>query len=249
MTVQGWKWATEPVVAPYAGNKAAVPTSPAVVVPAEAVAHRIAGGWDLDRIYVDFQTGFLEAFQAAAVRDYEKKSAAYFVNGHGAITGPPAIAAADGFVADATDLGSVPDLLTGIQAVVAFLTGNGATVSFIAMATDAYQEFFALTTADAPWWLSGQSSINLNGTSDVAGTTIVVEPSLPPGTILGGDREAVSLYETGPINVNAVNLPNGGVDFGLFGYWAQLVHDDDGLAKATITQVFAAAAASGSKKS
>ena len=51
-------------------------------------------------------------------------------------------------------------------------------------------------------------------------------------------------YETGPINVNAINLPNGGVDFGLFGYWAQLVHDDDGLAKATVTQVVSASGSS-----
>jgi hypothetical protein len=237
MTVEGWKWAVEPVVAPYAGNKTEVPTSPASVVPATAPAHRIAGGWDLDRIYVDFSTGFLEAFQAAAVRDYQKKSQTYFINGHAAITGPPAIAAAEGILADATDLGAQPDLVTAIQAVTTFLLGNGANVSFIAMASDAYADFFQLTSSEAPWWLSGQSSINLNGTVDIASSTIVVDPSLPAGTVLGGDREAVSLYETGPINVNAVNLPNGGVDFGLFGYWAQLVHDDNALAKATVTLV------------
>ena len=38
----------------------------------------------------------------------------------------------------------------------------------------------------------------------------------------------------GPINVQAVNLPNGGIDLGLFGYWAQQVHDDDGLATITV---------------
>ncbi|MEB0161182.1 hypothetical protein, partial [Pseudomonas sp. AH2 (2023)] len=77
----------------------------------------------------------------------------------------------------------------------------------------------------------------------------VVDPALPAGTVLGGDSDAVSLYETGPINVNAINLPNGGVDFGLFGYWAQLVHDDDGLAKTTVTAVTGRAAASSSSKS
>jgi hypothetical protein len=248
MTMQGWKWETEPVVAPYAGNKAAIPTSPATVVPASADAHRIAGGWDLDRIYVDFNTGFMEAFQAAAVRDYRRKSQGYFINGHGAITGPPAIPAAEGILTDATDLGAQTSLLAAIQAVVGFLTGNGATVSFIAMASDAYQDFFAVTSGDAPWWLSGQSSINLNGTSDIAGTTVVVEPSLPAGTVLGGDRDAVSLYETGPINVNAVNLPNGGVDYALFGYWAQLVHDNDGLAKATVTSTATAARNAGNAR-
>jgi hypothetical protein len=197
---------------------------------------------------VDFNTGFVEAFQAAAVRDYRRKSQTYFINGHAAITGPPAVAAADGILADATDLGASPDLLSAIQAVVTFLTGNGANVSFLAMASDAYQDFFAVTADQAPWWLAGQSSINLNGTSDVAGTTVVVDPSLPAGTVLGGDRDAVSLYETGPINVTAVNLPNGGVDLGLFGYWAQLVHDDDGLAKTTISGVTRRTSQSGSSK-
>lgn len=248
MTMQGWKWETEPSVAPYAGNKAEIPTSPAKVVPATADAQRIAGGWDLDRIYVDFNTGFLEAFQAAAVRDYRRKSQGYFINGHAAITGPPAVAAADGILADATDLGASADLLTAIQSVVSFLTGNGATVSFLAMASDAYQDFFNVTSDQAPWWLAGQSTINLNGTSDVAGTTIVVEPSLPAGTVFGGDRDAVSLFETGPVNVNAVNVPNGGVDYALFGYWAQLVHDNDGLAKSTIT-AGAARTGGGSSKS
>jgi hypothetical protein len=246
--VQGWKWVTEPVVAPYAGNKAAVPSSPAAIGPAEALAHRIAGGWDLDRIYQDFNTGFIEAFQAAAVRDYQRKSQSYFINGHAAITGPPAIAAADGILADATDLGPQADLVTAIQAVTGFLLGNGATVSFLAMAADAYSDFFALTSSEAPWWLAGQSSINLNGTVDIASTTVVVDAALPAGTILGGDRDAVTLYETGPINVNAVNLPNGGIDYGIFGYWTQLVHDDDGLAKATVTAVGGLSAETASAK-
>ena len=238
LKMQGWKWETPPEVAPYAGNKAEVPSNAGVkVVPAEADAHRIAGGWDLDRVYVDFNTGFLEAFQAAAVRDYRRKSQTYFVNGHAAITGPPAIAAADGILVDATDLGTAPDVQTALQSVVAFLNGNGANISFIAMASDVSGAFLAITTSTAPWWLAGQSSVSLNGNADVAGTTVVVDPQLPAGTVLAGDKDAVSLWETGPINVNAVNLPNGGVDLGLFGYWAQLVHDPDGLAKVTVTAV------------
>lgn len=243
MKVEGWKWETMPEVAPYAGNKEEVPTSPAKIVPAEAAAQRIAGGWDLDRIYVDFSTGFLEAFQEAAVRDYRRKSGTYFLNGHAAIVGPPAIAAADGILADATDLGPSADLVAAIQEVVGFLIGNGAQVSFLAMAGDAFQDFFGMTSDEAPWWLAKQAVINLDGTTDLASVTVVVDPNLPAGTVAGGDREAVDLYETGPINVNAINLPNGGVDFGLFGYWAQLVHDGDGLAKTTVGAGGAAAAA------
>jgi hypothetical protein len=229
------------VVAPYAGNKTAVPSSPAVIAPASATAQRIAGGWDLDRIYVDLNTGFLEAFQQAAIRDYKRKSQTFLIDGHAAITGPPAIPAVDGLVDEATDLGASADLVTGVQAIVSFLTGNGASVSFIVMASDVYGEFLTLTTGDAPFWLAQGASVGLNGTAVIGGTTIVVDPNMDDGVILGGDRDAVTFWETGPIQVNAVNLPNGGIDFGLFGYYAHLVHDDDGLATTTVTVAASAA--------
>jgi hypothetical protein len=237
MKMQGWRWETKPEVAPYAGNKAEIPTGPATIVPAEATAQRIAGGWDLDRIYVDFNTGFVEAFMAAATIDYRKKSQTYFINGHAAVIGPPAVPAAEGIIDDAYDLGVQPDLLTGLAEVTGYLLGNGANVSFVAMASDVYKAFLGLNESEVPWWLRGQGSVTLSGAVDVAGLTIGVDLGLAPGQILGGDRDAIDLWETGPINVQAVNIPNGGIDLALFGYWAQQVHDDDGLAKASVTVV------------
>jgi hypothetical protein len=249
MVMQGWKWITEPAVAPYAGNKAAIPTSPAQIGPAEATAQRIAGGWDLDRIYVDFNTGFLAAFQEAAIRDYKRKSQSYFIDGHAAVVGPPAVPAADGILTDAADLGSAPDLTAAINTLVSYLTGNGAQVSFLALASDVYADFLQMTGSEAPWWLQNQGSISFNGSASVGGTAVAVDPTLPAGTLVGGDSDAVSLWETGPINVQAVNLPNGGIDFALFGYWAQMVHDDDGLAKITVAGTTTAAASEqGSKR-
>jgi len=248
MKIQGWKWVTEPEVSPYAGNKAAVPSSPAVIGPAEVTAQRIAGGWDIDRIYIDFNTGFLEAFQQAAVRDYKRKSQTYLIDGHPAITGPPAIPAVDGLVDEATDLGAQADLTSGVQAIVGFLTSNGANVSFIVMASDVYADFLTMKAADAPFWLGAGSSVGLNGQATVGGTTVLVDPNMAAGTILGGDRDAVTFWETGPINVTAVNLPNGGIDFGLFGYYAHLVHDDDGLATCQVTVAAGLTASTTAKK-
>jgi len=247
MTMDGWKWITKPVVAPYAGNKTAVPTSPAVIGPAQATAQRIAGGWDLDRIYVDFPTGFVDAFLQAAAQDYRKKSGTYFLTGHAAITGPPAIPAAEGILDDATDLGAQASLVAGLQAIAAFLVGNGARVSWLAMAGDVFGDFIALPAAEVPWWLQTQGSVDLSGTgtTTVAGITIGVDPGLGAGEMAGGDRDATSLWETGPVNVQAVNVPNGGVDLGLFGYWAQMVHDPDGLAKAQVTAVGGTASSGG----
>jgi hypothetical protein len=233
MKMQGWKWVTKPQVAPYAGNKAEIPTSPAQVGPAEAEAQRIAGGWDLDRIYVDFNTGFVQAFLQAATQDYRKKSQTYFIDGHAAVVGPPAVPAAAGFLDDATDLGGQGDVIGAVNAVVAFLLGNGANVSFLAMGSDAYTDFLGLTGDAAPWWLQRQGTLNLGSGVNIDGLTIATDPGLDPATVVGGDRNAVSLWETGPINVQAVNVPNGGIDLALFGYWAQQVHDPAGLATAT----------------
>lgn len=249
MKMQGWKWGTKPEVGPYAGNKTEIPSGPATVVPAEAEAQRIAGGWDLDRIYVDFNTGFVEAFMAAATQDYRKKSQTYFIDGHDAVVGPPAVPAAEGFLADATPLGEQADVIAAVNAVVTFLLANGANVSFLAMGTTAYTEFLNLTGDAAPWWLQKQGVFNFGTGVNLDGLTIATDPALDPLAVVGGDRAAVSLWETGPINVQAVNIPNGGIDLALFGYWAQLVHDAKGLASATIPAVVPLAARSAKAKS
>jgi hypothetical protein len=237
MKMQGWKWVTSPEVAPYAGNKAEVPSNQVVIGPAEALAQRIAGGWDIDRIFYDFNTGFLEAFQTAAVKDYRKKSQEYLIDGHAAITGPPAIPAFESLASQATDLGAQTSALLAVQEVVSFLVSGGANVSFVMVAGDVYASLLSLSSGDAPWWLAAASSVNLTGDGDLAGTSFLVDPYAPDGQVMGGDRDAVSLWETGPINVTAVNLPNGGIDFGVFGYYANMVHDDDGLAIAQVSGI------------
>jgi hypothetical protein len=236
MVIDSWKWETKPQVGPYAGNKEEIPTNPATIVPAQSTASRIAGGWDLDRIYLDFNTGFVEAFLTAAHQDYVKKSQTYFIDGHGAVTGPPAVPQADGIISGATDLGTQASTVAAVGAIVEFLTGNGANVSFLAMASDVYANLLSLNESEIPWWLKSQGSVNLaGGSAALSDVSVVVDPGMANGRVLGGDRSAVTLFETGPINVQALNLPNGGIDLALFGYWSQVVHDPAGLAKATAT--------------
>ena len=179
---------------------------PAVIVPAEATAQRIAGGWDLDRIYVDFNTGFVEAFQRPPSADYKKKSQTYFINGHAAITGPPAIPAADGIMDDATDLGAAgrPGRRRS-RPIVAFLIGNGANVSFIAMAGDVFADFLTLTSADVPVVAGrNQGPCHLNGDRDRGRRHRGrVDPVWPAGDhrwVVTGTP--CPLWETGPINVH-----------------------------------------------
>lgn len=235
MRWEGWRWVTKPEVDRYAGNKAEIPTSPASIEPADGEAYRIAGGWDLDRVYVDFPNGFVEAFMAAAVQDYRRKSEAFLSTGHPGSVGPPALAPVVGLIDEATDVGGSDDLVDALADVVGALLGVGARVSFIMMASDVYADFIKLPADQVPWWLQRQGSVSLTGQSvDVADVTIGAEPSLPAGTVLAGDRDAVDFRETGPIKVQAINIPNGGIDLALFGYQGQLVHDAAGLVKTTV---------------
>jgi hypothetical protein len=82
--------------------------------------------------------------------------------------------------------------------------------------------------------------VNLtDGTAAAADLRIFVDPNLAPNTIVGGDKRAVTFYEPrgNPFRVQAVNIPNGGVDIGIFGYSAVMVNDSRGVIVADVTTV------------
>jgi hypothetical protein len=221
MTWEGWKWEVMPTVDTYAGNKTAIPTSPATIVPATGEATRIAGGWDVDRIYEDFNTGFIAALLEAATYDYGQKSEA-------------ALAAT--LLAEATDAGAATTVGDALIAVASQLSSVGAVLSTVAMASDLFAAFLGMPVTDVPWWLTKQSTVTLSGdgSTDVAGIVIDVIPTLPAGTLLGADKNAVDFRETGPFRVQALNIPNGGIDVALFGYQGQIVRDARGIAKSAV---------------
>jgi hypothetical protein len=226
MRVYGWKWETLPEVGDYAGNKTAIPSNPVSIVPVEGNAYRLAGGWDVDRIFVDLGApGFLEAMFSAAVADYGKKSnqkAGEFL-------------AANATVSTAV----VTNLVDALAAVAGFLGANGATPSWIAISSDLWSQYLSLTSADAPWWLSvGAGSVSIKDAGGaVADLRFFVDANLDPGTVMGGDRNAATHYEAAgsPLRVQAVNIPNGGIDIGVFGYAGDLLNDARGLVKQAVT--------------
>jgi hypothetical protein len=218
MTWEGWKWDVTPVVGPYAGNKTDIPTSPASIVPATGAATRIAGGWDVDRIYEDFNSGFIAALLEAATHDYGQKSEA-------------ALAAT--LLAEATDAGTAASVPEAIATIASTLASVGASLSTLGMSADVFAAFLGLPLAEVPWWLTNQSVVTISGegSSSVAGVVVDVVPSLPSGTMLGADRNAVDFRETGPFRVQAINIPKGGIDVAIFGYQGQIIHDARGIVK------------------
>lgn len=225
MKIYGWTWTTRPQVGAYAGNKQPIPTNPVAIGPASADAYRIAGGWDIDRVFWDLGDGSM----ANAVLDMAAQDAADKMEA----------AVSSAILAAATP---VPDPGTGvlgsIAAAVQSVILGGGRPTFIALASDLFAELFSLTGDEVPWWLgNGQGSMSLaDGTANLpVGVQVGMTTGVPDGTVLAGDRRAFTHYSTGNIRVQALNIPNGGIDVGLFTYAADLVQAPAALAAVTVT--------------
>ena len=225
MKVVGWKFVEPgPVILPYAGNKAAIPTDGTLSFePVEVTAVRHALGADFDRIWEDFGVNDVIAIWLRKVSE----SYAQVLNdlAYTAISGA------------ATDGGTATDVITAITTAAQKLKTAGASVTFIAIAADLYGQWLAMPTAEVPWWLPGSSSVNLSGqSSNVNNLQIFESPDLAAGTVLAGDRKAVTQYvpRGNPFTVRAVDLAKGGTDVGVFGYSAELVNDARGIVEVTV---------------
>ncbi|WP_217182608.1 HK97 family phage prohead protease [Streptomyces sp. AC495_CC817] len=221
--VKGYVWDVKPDVQTYEGNKKPVPSNKPKTKPAEASVHRSAGGWDIDRIFVDLgDAAFLEAFWRAAVVDYKQDSETY---------------AAGQLLAGATERPASTTLLRALGAMGADFAAIGASLDAIFIAPDLFEVYSALTQAEVPFWLANSTGISLRKQDATVGDlSIRTHPSLAAGQILGFDKRAATYFEnTPPIRVNAVDLPKGGIDLGLFGYDAVLVNDPRAITKRQVT--------------
>ena len=211
--VVGFGWGTRPIGGPYSGNKADIPSGPASTKALEAPVLRWAGGNDIDRIYIDRgDAGFRAAYFSALAQDYALDTEAAVV---------------EALLTDATPgtagLADLPSVLVdaGMQ-----LATIGATLSFVACAADVYTGAFAITSQEAPWLL-GSASADIRGVGvTIGGIRVFSDPNLPAATVLAGDRRAATFWEaTPPIRLETVNIPQGGVDWALMGYYAHLTND------------------------
>lgn len=205
MKVGGFVWSPAPVVAPYLGDKAAVPSNPAKLVWTDFPAVRLAGAHDVDRIYRDFNVpGFWESYWAAMTESYAMQSDQYVV---------------DTIVADGTAAGLATDVWDAIvSGVVAVSPYAGLGQIKVAIAANQIGGLAAGTSQNVPALFSSVFS----SLEDLVNATA---PGVPDNTVLVWAQPAVSVKEAGatPIRVEAINLPNGGVDTGLFGYIAAYV--------------------------
>jgi hypothetical protein len=229
MTVNGFT-VTRPAfgVDTYAGNKTAIPSPGGFdLSPVSATAKRVAGGHDIDSIFFDLGGGFgsasfLQSYFTLQTQNYLEKT--------------ESLVAAE-LLPLATVLPSAPtDALTALTDIAAYLGGIGAAVSWVKVAPDLFGDVLSIKASDAPWLYGGSASIT-DGTATIGGIKISAEPTLAAGTVLAGDTRCATYFEwkNPPLKVEAVSIPNGGVDLAVFGYYALLVNDAAALCTVTVT--------------
>lgn len=214
LKLAGFQWVNKPVVAKYAGNKADVPSGPVSREVVETTLQRFAGAWDIDRVYVDLPGGedFIQQIYVAAMDSYRQASESYVAEVLLAEGGVKAVTAGTDIVTVLSELGEA-------------FAASGASLDFIQMSADFWAEFVNMKAADAPFWLQGQGSVDLNTAGgNAGGLSFRLNSNLPAGTIVAGDRRAVTIAEK-DVKVTALDIANGGVDLGVFGYVGVLVTD------------------------
>ncbi len=222
LSVTGWRWVTPPDVSAWTGDKSDVPSNAADTEPVTVPAHRLAGAHDIPREHRDFDTGFIPSYYAAMTAAYAAKSDAY---------------AAAQVLAGATTIPNVNDPVGAIMAG-ALAVGAYGSPSFALVAPDVFATLAGVKASDAPAFLD--LDLTFDGTGGGSGLRVVSVPGLAAKTVIVGDRRAVTFHELPgvPIRAEALDMVKGGVDAGVFGYCAVVIHD----ARCIVTNTVAAPA-------
>lgn len=227
--VRGWRWTAKPEVATYAGDKAAVTSNAAATESVEITAKRLAGAHDIDRKYRDFgDVAFFESYFRAMVESYARLSDAGVL-----VDIRTAALAASGVAAGAIPSGVSAGMVAIVDGALAII--DVAVPSFAVVSSDLYREVLLTRNDDVLAYLNaalGFEEGQLNGQN----FRIMSSGSLGPKQVLVGARDAATVHELGggaPIRVEAEEIAKGGIDEGVFGYYAVNVHDADALAIVT----------------
>jgi len=222
LKVYGRRWDVKPQVGPYTGNKAEIPTNTPKIGIADSAPERTAGGWDIDRIYVDLgDPELIEELWAAAVEDYQLKTEVKTVTK---------------LYAEATAVATAPSFTSALTVLGRVASQLGARIGQVGLGADIWDDFASLTKDQVPWWLGSGDTMNIGETTGtVGGVKFFVDPNLAPTAYLAADRRAYTAFEKKPpVRVNAVDLAHGGVDLGLFGYHQVMVNDARAILKGTV---------------
>lgn len=222
LSLGGWKWGTKPTGGTWTGNKDAIPSNTPTVTPVTDTATRWAGGHDIAREHRDFGTpGFFESYNAAMRESYETWKDTTIVRTE--------------VLAGATDIeADNPTGLTigaGWSALIdgaAQLVANGFVPTFAVVELSLWKSMMKVPNSDTLGYL--EAALNLESGS-LSGFTFRPAAGLTTGHIVVGSRQAATVYQLpgSPIRAEALNIANGGIDVGLFGYAGLLIRNAAGI--------------------
>lgn len=220
--ISGWRWVTKPVVAAYAGDKGAVPSNSPTTEAVEVNAERIAGAHDIDRKFRDFSDDeFWASYYRAMTESYAQVSDAAVLTDLVTAAGA------------AIPVGTIPtDVAPGLVAIVdgalQVLSDTNSLPTFAVVSTALWRGIILTKKDDTLAYLNAAMGLE-DGSLDQF--RIVPSASLAADQVLVGAKDSTTVHELGetPIRVETVDMVNGGIDAGVFGYYAINVHDADGL--------------------
>lgn len=225
-----WVWEQRPEMKDYSGNKADVPTGPFKVGPADVTIERSAGAHDFDRVFWDFgDEALIRAYLEAMTESYAEisnaKAARYLANNATA----------------AGDAGYFDTWLDGLVQSAIEIMGNRGRPTVAVIDPSVLESVFGIKKDQAPAFFSASFNLTSPDGNEVGGIKLVVDtlrndttPLTSADTIIG-DPRAVRLWEKNPpIKVEALNVPKGGVDIGVFGYHAHRITHAGRVRKFTV---------------
>lgn len=137
-------------------------------------------------------------------------------------------------LAEATVVNTALAPIAAVNRAASVLGGIGARMDFIVASPDVFAELQEINSADAPWWLASQSSMDIrNGSVNVGGVTLTSNNALPNNTVLVGDSRAVDYRESKDFRYRALDVAHGGVDVSFIKFRATKVTDAGAILKFT----------------
>lgn len=225
LAMSGWKWGVKPAGDDWAGNKTAIASNTPTIVPVTESANRWAGGHDIAREHIDFQTpGFFDAYNAAMRESFDRWLDIDIV-----LT--EALAGATDVEAD--DPAGL-DIGAGWSAVIdgaAAIVDAGLTPTSAVVASALWKSMAKLPTSDVLGYLNAQLSLTGEGRLDSFSIIPAAPTQLTAGHVLVVAKSAADVYTLpgSPIRAEAQNIANGGIDVGFFGYGGFLIKNAAGI--------------------
>lgn len=211
----GWAWGVAPIVQDYAGDKTAVPSNTPTTINTPWTAARLAGAHDIDRKFRDFgDTEFFDAYYTAMTMSYalqsDLKARAYII-----------AQATAGTAVTGGLLKAVATVISRVDAAT-----NGAPADYVLVNDVDKLSLLGVTAQNVPAFLD---MYNVDPGKFI-GTSAV-----PAGTVIAGTKNALEFKELPgvPIRVETVDMANGGIDGGVFGYYATFLDFAGGIVKTT----------------